>query len=102
MSRFFNVAKASHISDEMPLCVTIEGRQIALFRLGDRIYAIDDACTHEGGPLTDGFIEGEEVECPWHGARFNIRTGAPCCPPGEQALKTYNVRLSGDDVEVEV
>jgi len=82
--------------------VEIEGKRIALFRVGDRFYAIDDECPHQGASLSEGTVEGEEVECPWHSSRFDLRTGEATGPPADEAVSTYTVRVSGEDVEVEI
>jgi 3-phenylpropionate/trans-cinnamate dioxygenase ferredoxin subunit len=102
MSKFVQVAKLSEIPDQTARCVQVEGRSIALFNLGGQLYAIDDTCTHEGGPLSDGLIHGDEVECPWHGARFNIATGEVTLDPATEGVAKYNLRLNGDEIEVEV
>src|SRR5262245_49142803 len=78
------------------------GKKIALFNLQGSFYAIDDTCTHRGGPLCEGEVAGEEVTCPWHGAVYNIKTGAVLKPPAPQGVASYPVRVQGADVEVEV
>jgi nitrite reductase/ring-hydroxylating ferredoxin subunit len=102
MARFTKVASKAALEAHSPQCVEVEGRRIALFCLGGEIYAIDDVCTHAGGPLSEGTVEADEVECPWHGARFKITTGAVCGEPAYEDVARYNVRVSGDDVEVEL
>jgi len=102
MPTFVKVATRTELDEQSPKCVEVGGKRIALFSVGGEIYAIDDVCTHQGGPLSEGLVENDEVECPWHGARFKITTGAACCAPAEENVATYNVRVSGDDIEVEV
>ena len=102
MSKFVKVASKSEIADGSAKCVEVEGQRIALFNLGGEFHAIDDTCTHQGGPLSEGTVDGDEVECPWHGARFNIKSGAVLGPPAPDAATRYNVRVTGDDVEVEL
>ncbi len=102
MGEFVKVATASEIGDQCAKCVEVGGKTLAVFNLGGEFYAIDDACPHEEGPLSDGFVEGDEVECPWHAARFNLKTGAHSGPPAYEDVATYKVRVSGGDVEVEV
>ena len=102
MGEYVRVAKTSEIADQCAKCVEVKGRSIALFNLGGEFYAIDDLCTHEDGPLSEGYIEGEEVECPWHAARFNIKTGKALCEPAYEDQPKFNVRVVGDNVEVEV
>ena len=73
---------------------------IALYRVGDRVYALDDVCTHELALLSQGFVEGGAVECPLHGARFDIATGRCLAPPATVDLRTYAVRIEGGEVFV--
>ena len=82
--------------------VEVGGKQIALFNLGGEVYALDNACTHVGGPLSQGTIDGEEIVCPLHGARFKIKDGSVTCPPAAADVVRYNVRVEGEDVQVEV
>lgn len=102
MAEYVKVGKTSEIEDQCAKCVEVGGHTIAVFNLGGEFHAIDDLCTHEDGPLSEGFVEGEEVECPWHAARFNIKTGAKLCEPAYDDVATYPVRVVGDDVEVAV
>ena len=82
--------------------ITLAGRPIGLFRVGDAYYAIDDVCTHEFALLSDGFVEGCEVECPLHMARFDLRTGKAMSPPADQDVATFPVRVDGTDIYVGV
>jgi len=102
VAKFVRVAKAADVPAQSGKCVEAEGRSIALFNLGGEFYAIDDTCTHEGGPLSDGCLHGDEVECPWHGAHFNIKTGAVTLDPATEAVARYNVRVNGEDIEIEI
>ena len=102
MAEFVKIAKASNIAEGCAKCVEVEGRDIAIFNLGGTFYAIDDLCTHEDASLSEGEIDGDEVECPWHAARFNIKTGEVLSAPAYEDVSTYKVRLNGEDVEVEI
>lgn len=82
--------------------VQARGKSIAIFSLGGAYYAIENTCPHRGGPLSEGAVEDDEVTCPWHGSRFNIKTGALLTPPAREGVKSFPVRIAGDDVEVEV
>ena len=82
--------------------VTLSGRAIGLFRASGGYYAIDDVCTHEFALLSDGFVEGCEVECPLHMARFDLRTGKAMSPPADQDVATFPVRVEGTDIYVGV
>lgn len=102
MGKFVKVGTVSELSDGQGKAVEVEGHVIALFKIGGGFYAIDNACSHVGGPLAEGTVEGEQVECSWHGAQFNIKTGAALTPPAGGDVASYPVRVSGSDIEVEV
>jgi 3-phenylpropionate/trans-cinnamate dioxygenase ferredoxin subunit len=98
--RYVPVARIGDIADGGVKVVRIEDQAIAVFRLGAGYFAMDDVCTHDGGPLAEGIVEGDEIECPRHGARFSIRTGAALCLPATGAVTTYPVRIEGDEIQV--
>ena len=101
MARFVSVGKrADFESSGTGKLVEIEGRRIALFNVEGTYYAIDDVCPHKGGPLSEGPLVGDEVTCPWHGSRFNVKTGAVTAPPAQLGVRSFPVRVTGDDVEV--
>ena len=102
MADFVKVAKANEIEPGQARLVDVKGKQIALFNVGGEFFALDNTCTHRGGPLAQGQVSGTEVTCPWHGATFDIRTGVVVGPPAQQAVARYGVRVTGTDVEVEV
>jgi len=76
--------------------------RIALANVEGEYYAVDDLCTHDGGPLDQGDVFDYEIECPRHGARFDIRSGKPLCLPAILPVKTYPVRVEGDEVQIEL
>jgi 3-phenylpropionate/trans-cinnamate dioxygenase ferredoxin subunit len=102
VGEFVKVASTSEIAPGQARLVNVKGRQIVLFNVEGAFFALDNACTHEEGPLAEGDVEGYEVTCPWHGARFDIRTGEVLCPPAYDAVARYNVRVTGTDLEVEI
>ena len=102
MGKLVTVAKAGDLQPGQGKVVTAEGLEIALFNVGGKYYAIDNTCSHAGGPLAEGSIEGSEVTCPWHGASFNVTTGEACSPPAPTAVACYPIKIAGDDVQVEV
>jgi 3-phenylpropionate/trans-cinnamate dioxygenase ferredoxin subunit len=75
---------------------------IALFNVGGEYFAIDDTCTHDKYSLADGYIDGDQVECPWHFAKFCIKTGAVLSPPATKSVRAYPVRIDQSDVLVEI
>ena len=111
MAEFVKVAKESELPDTegtleevegMGTLVEVESNRIALFNLDGEIFAIDDACTHEGGPLSEGSVQGDEVVCPWCGSRFSVVSGEARGLPAMENVASYKVRVTDDDVEVEV
>ena len=82
--------------------VEVEGKKIALFNVDGSFYAIDDTCTHRGGPLSEGVLEGNQVTCPWHGAIYDVSTGDVLGPPAPKGVARYNVRVEASNIEVEV
>ncbi len=102
MPKFVSVASASDLPAGAGMFVDVDGIPVALFHVDGKFYATSDVCTHEEASLSEGELEGECVECPLHGARFNVRTGEVKSLPAVVKLKTYPVRVVGDAIEVEV
>ena len=102
MAEFIKVATTDEIAPRQAKLVEVGGREIALFNVDGDFHAIDNTCTHVGGPLCEGEIEGAEVTCPWHGAVFDVTTGQVLGPPAAESVTRYNVRVNGSDLEVEV
>ena len=102
MPEFVRVASTDEIPAGQARMVDVNGREIAVFNVGGSFHAIDNTCTHVGGPLCEGEIEGTEVTCPWHGAVFDVTTGQVLGPPAGQPVNRYNVRIEGSNIEVEV
>jgi len=102
MAGFVKVAKTDEISPGHGKLVEAGGKKIALFNVEGAFYAIDDTCTHVGGPLSEGSLDGKEVTCPWHGAIYDVTSGKVLSPPAPQGVARYDVRVEGSDIEVEV
>jgi nitrite reductase/ring-hydroxylating ferredoxin subunit len=102
MGKFVKVATTGVIAPGEGKLVDAAGKKIALFNVDGTFYAIDETCTHRGGPLSEGMLMGIEVTCPWHGAVFDVRTGSVLGPPAPKDVARYNVRVEGEDIEVEV
>jgi naphthalene 1,2-dioxygenase system ferredoxin subunit len=81
--------------------VEVAGEQLALFRIGGCLYVTGNICTHQFALMTDGFLDGEFIECPMHQGRFHVPTGAAQGTPVTIPLKTYPVRVQGGDIEIE-
>ena len=94
------VAALADLADDAAFAVKVGNRRIALYRLDGNVHALDDVCTHALALLSQGFIEGGTVECPLHGARFDIATGRCLSPPATVDLRTHEVRVEGEEVYV--
>ena len=102
MAEFTTVAKLNEISDPGTLLVELDERLIVVFRMGEEFYALDDVCTHDGGPLSEGERGDHWIACPRHGAKFDIRTGAALSMPATQPTVAHEVRLQGDDIQIKI
>ncbi len=102
MTEFIKVASIDDVPEDGGLCVEVRGCRIAVFKIDGEVFAIDDTCTHAEASLSEGEIAGDEVMCPLHFATFNIRTGACTGPPADEDVRSYSVRIVGDDVEIEL
>ena len=102
MSDFVTVARTDELADAEGTVVEANGHTIALFRVDEGFRAIGNECTHMGGPLGEGEVEGEVVTCPWHGAQFDVSSGAVLEAPADESVPDYEVRVDGDEVQVGV
>jgi len=100
MSDWIDVAPLRHWSTGEWRSLDIDGTQVAVFNLDGEYYAIEDRCTHDGGTLTGGTVDGEQIVCPRHGARFSIRTGAVLAPPAYEGVATFPLRIRDGMVQV--
>jgi 3-phenylpropionate/trans-cinnamate dioxygenase ferredoxin component len=99
---FVRVCRVSDLCDAGKTVVKAGDRTAALFRVSGRFWATDDRCTHDGGQLTTGRLEGYTIICPRHGARFDIRTGEVLSPPASVDLAVHEVKVAGDDVLIRI
>lgn len=102
MGQLREVARAADVLSGTGQCIEVEGRKIALFNVDGRFYAVDETCTHRGGPLSQGDVEGRQITCPWHGARFDLETGNVLGPPAARPVGAYRVIVEGDRVKLEL
>lgn len=98
---WIDVAASSEVDEDEPAHVVHDGKEIGLFRVDGKVYAVEDVCPHAYALLSQGFVEGEEVECPLHGAVFHIPSGKCLKEPGERDLATYPVREEGGRILIE-
>jgi nitrite reductase/ring-hydroxylating ferredoxin subunit len=96
--QFINIGLLSEFEEGHVRRIIIEGRDIILVRHNERIYALDDLCTHDGGNLSGGHVKDGNVVCPRHGGRFDLKTGAATAMPAVAAIQTYEVKIENDQV----
>ncbi len=96
------VARLGELADGTTKRVVVDGAEVLLCNVDGRIYAIEDVCTHDGGALDQGLLEGDRIMCPRHGAYFNVRTGAALTLPAVIPVRTYRVRIEDEDVFIDL
>ncbi len=96
------VAEAKSIPPGTAIAVEAGGQKIAVFNVEGTFYAIGDTCTHRGGPLSEGDVEGTRVTCPWHGAEFDLKTGNVLREPATRGVPSYKVVVEGEDIKLEL
>ncbi len=102
MAQWVKVAQVGEIPEGQVKVAEIQGRRLVLACLGSGYYAIDDRCTHDDGPLGEGELVGDLVECPRHGARFNVKTGQAVTLPAVVPVKNFPVKVVDNQVLVEI
>ena len=100
MANFIKAALVTDVADGAAKTIDLAGKQIALFNVSGKFYAVDNKCRHRGGPLAEGDVDGTTVTCPWHGWEFTIKDGRTVTAPVKQ-VKTYPVIVEGDTVLLE-
>jgi len=102
VDKWLTLGKASEISIGQSKLFEIEGRIVSVFHLKEGWFALDDRCPHRGGPLGEGRIQDGCVICPWHHAQFEIASGHCLQPRTLSSVKSYPVRVSQENIEVEL
>jgi 3-phenylpropionate/trans-cinnamate dioxygenase ferredoxin subunit len=102
MSEFTKAASKNELQPGEKLLVEVDEQLVILFQVGDEYFCLDDVCTHDGGTLSDGDFEGHEIECPRHGAKFDIRCGKAMCMPATQNTGSHEVKVDGEDILVRI
>ncbi len=100
MSTFVTVARTTDIKPGQVKYVTVEDYRLAICNVDGTFYCIEDTCTHDGGPLNQGTLVGEIIECPRHGGRFDVRTGKAVRMPAVSPVESFPVTVEGDEVKV--
>ena len=102
MAEFRTVCKVGDVPEGEGRTVAVGDRLVAVFHSGCAFHAIDDVCTHDGGPLAQGELVGCEIECPLHASKFNLRTGEVDAPPAKRSIRTHTVHIEDDSICVEL
>jgi nitrite reductase/ring-hydroxylating ferredoxin subunit len=102
MARWRVACRLEDVAEGEPATVTVDGIPLGIFRLGDACHAIHDICTHEFALLSQGYQEGDVIECPLHQARFSITTGKCLGAPADKDVAVYPTRIDGSDILVEL
>jgi len=100
MSEWIDVAREDSLTEGEHVVVDVDGVTVAVFRVGDEYLAIEDACTHDGAEIASGDVEGCEIRCPRHGARFCLKTGKVLSPPAYEDLSVFPVRVEAGRIQV--
>ena len=100
MTDFIKVARVDDLEDGELMPVEVDGEPVCLAKVDGEICAFTDDCTHIGGPLNEGELDGEVLTCPWHGAQFNVRTGKVLRGPARQDIQTYPVKIEDNIIFV--
>ena len=98
MEDYVKVTEGKAIPPSQMKEVEVHGEKICLANIEGKYYAIGNVCTHLGGPLSQGKLEGYEVQCPWHGSRFDIRTGKVVRPPAMRSEPTYEIKIENGNI----
>jgi len=98
MSDFERVAAVNEVVPGGRLLVFVDDVPVLLIRIGDEFFAVEDVCSHDGQPLTNGPVTDCSITCPRHGARFDLRSGAPLCMPATSPIPTYEVQIREDQI----
>jgi 3-phenylpropionate/trans-cinnamate dioxygenase ferredoxin subunit len=98
MSEFERVASVSDIAPGGRLSILVDDLPSLLVRIGDEYFAVEDVCSHDGQPLTNGSLKDCSIACPRHGARFDLRTGQPLCMPATEPISTFEVEVRDGEI----
>ncbi|EOV4192629.1 non-heme iron oxygenase ferredoxin subunit [Yersinia enterocolitica] len=97
---WLTVCKVNYVKPDFPFSAQAEGKRIGIYLVEGEYFAMEDICPHANALLSQGFMDGETIEYPLHGALFDIRTGQCLREPGDRDLNTYPVRINGDQIEI--
>ncbi|MCY4402035.1 MAG: non-heme iron oxygenase ferredoxin subunit [Candidatus Poribacteria bacterium] len=102
MAEFYKVIKVDEVPPGTKKLVEVDFVPVLLFNVEGKFYAMEDVCTHDGGPLGEGLLNGDEIECPRHGARFCVKTGKALCMPAIEDIECFPVKVEDGDILVSI
>lgn len=97
---FLTVAQVDELPSGERKLIDVDGMPIVVFNIAGEYFAIADVCSHDSGPVGEGEVEGMQIECPRHGARFDLRTGKVLSLPAVVDIPAYPVRVEGDEIQI--
>ncbi len=100
MTDWIDVCAENALADKENIIVDVDGTEVAIFKLDKKFYAIEDVCTHDGAEIASGELEGDEIVCPRHGARFCVKTGEVKCAPAYENIETFPIQITAGRVQV--
>ena len=100
MTDWVDAIDASALTDCEHVLLEVDGYEVALFNVGGEFYAIENQCSHAAVALAEGAVEGDQIVCPLHGARFCLKTGVAKCPPAYEPIQVFPVRIAAGKVQV--
>ena len=100
MTDWIDVCAAKALADNENVIVDVDGTEVAIFKIDGQFFAIEDVCTHDGAEIASGKLEGDEIICPRHGARFCVKTGAVKCAPAYEDVDTFPVRVEEGQLQI--
>lgn len=99
---YLAIGDTADFTEGRPKLIQVDERPVAIIRVGETLFAIEDMCPHRGGPLSEGTIEGATVTCPWHKAAFDLRTGASTDAGSAKSIQTFRVSIQGTEAFLEL
>ncbi len=100
MTDWIDVCAESALADGENIIADVDGTEVAIFKLEGQFYAIEDVCTHDGAEIASGELDGDEIICPRHGARFCVKTGEVKCAPAYENVDTFPIRIDDGRVQI--
>ena len=100
MTDWIDVCDSNTLADNENILIDVDGTGVAIFKIKGRFYAIEDVCTHDGAEIASGQLQGDEIICPRHGARFCVKTGAVKCAPAYEDVDTFPIQIESGRVQV--